>query len=277
MKFLKDVFDFYINASVHVALAVSAFVMVTYIEFNLEVDKYMLCFVFFATVTGYNFVKYFGLAKFHHRSLATWLKVIQLFSLICFLLMCYYLNKLQWRTIMVIMTLAVITFLYAIPFLPNKVLYDEHRNLRQISGVKVYVIALVWAIVGVVLPLVNVDSVISMDVMITVLQRYVLVVVLMLPFEIRDLNYDSLKLSTIPQRIGIVNTKIIGVLLLLSFFFAEYFKDELQLNVIMSNIFLVVLTLGFVLFSKKDQSKYYSAFWVESIPVMWGVVLFLLS
>ena len=47
----------------------------------------------------------------------------------------------------------------------------------------------------------------------------------MLPFEIRDMQYDSLKLSTIPQRIGVMKTKIIGVFMLL-FFLLEFFKDE---------------------------------------------------
>ena len=36
-------------------------------------------------------------------------------------------------------------------------------------------------------------------------QRFLFVVVAILPFEIRDIQYDSLKLSTIPQQIGVAN------------------------------------------------------------------------
>ena len=99
----------------------------------------------------------------------------------------------------------------------------------------------------------------------------------MLPFEIRDLNYDSLKLATIPQRIGVKNTKIIGVLLLMLFFFLEYFKDELTGNSILSTLIVMIITLLLVTFSNKNQSKYYSAFWVESLPIFWLVILLVLE
>ena len=47
--------------------------------------------------------------------------------------------------------------------------------------------------------------------MIEAIQRYLYVVIAMLPFEIGDMKYDSIKLSTIPQRIGIARTKVLDV------------------------------------------------------------------
>ena len=47
------------------------------------------------------------------------------------------------------------------------------------------------------------------DVWIEATQRYLYVVIAILPFEIRDMQYDSIKLSTIPQQIGIIKTKFI--------------------------------------------------------------------
>ena len=78
MKVLQQLFNFYLNASVHVALAVYALTYITLIAFEITYHEAVLYFVFYATITGYNFVKYFGLAKFHHRSLAAWLKAIQI-------------------------------------------------------------------------------------------------------------------------------------------------------------------------------------------------------
>ena len=37
-----------------------------------------------------------------------------------------------------------------------------------------------------------------------------MVFVLTLPFEIRDLQYDDSTLETLPQRVGVKKTKIIG-------------------------------------------------------------------
>lgn len=278
MQVLKRILNFYLNSSIHVALAASALTWVTLIELDLKLDKYLLYFVFFSTITGYNFVKYFGVAKFHHRNLAAWLKVIQVFSFIAFLAMCFVTFYLELNTLILIGILGVVTFFYAIPvMLPKHYLFDDHKNLRQIGGLKVYVIALVWAFTSVFLPVVNEAVSINTDVMILGLQRFCYVLVLMLPFEIRDLNYDSLKLATIPQKIGIKKTKIIGVLLLLLFVLLDYFKDVLTEETLLSTIIIAIITLVLLIFSNKNQSKYYSAFWVESLPIMWLVTVLLFS
>ena len=93
----------------------------------------------------------------------------------------------------------------------------------------------------------------------------------MLPFEIRDLNYDEVRLATIPQKIGLKYTKMVGVFLLGLIFLLEFFKDECASILILSVV--LILTLLFLVLSNKNQSKYYSAFWVESLPILWLVIL----
>ena len=276
MKVLERVLDFYINSSIHVALSVFSLAWITLLEFHLPYDEHVLYFIFYASITGYNFVKFFGLAKFHHRSLAKRLKSIQIFSFACFILLCFYAFKLEFRTFLYISIFAAVTFLYAIPFFPKRMLLDDKHNLRSIGGIKVYIIALVWAGVTVFLPLINADFNINSDVIITTIQRFILVVVLMLPFEIRDLNYDSLKLSTIPQNIGVKNTKTLGVILLIFFFFLGYFKDEVDVKRLIILLVITFVILLFLVFARKNQGKYYSSFWVESIPVIWLILLLFL-
>lgn len=255
------------------ALAAFALTWVTLVQFQIEYDEISLYFVFFATITAYNFVKYFGVAKFHHRRLATWLKVIQLFSLLAFVAMCYYLIQLEYNTLILISVLGIITFLYAIPLIPRRILYDEHQNLREIGGLKVYVIGFVWTFTTVILPLINNSIPIGIDVVITGFQRFVFILVVMLPFEIGDMKYDSIKLATIPQKIGVKRSKIIGVLLLMVFILLEFFKEELKQEVLFSTLTITFVTGLFLIFSEKNQSKYYSAFWVEGIPVLWLILL----
>ncbi len=277
MRFIKQLFYFYVNSSIHVAIAAYALTWVTLLEYNLKYDKNSLYFVFFATITGYNFVKYFGVAKFHHRRLADWLKAIQLFSLIAFIILAYYAFQLLVNSKILIVLLGVITFLYAIPLLPKKYFVDDQSNLRQISGLKVYVIAIVWSLSTVVLPLIQNEIEIGADAVVTCFQRFFYIIVLMLPFEIRDLNYDSLKLGTIPQRIGVKRTKIIGIFLLILFFFLEYFKNEIDTKSLTILLIITFVTALFLAFSNKNQSKYYSAFWVECLPIFWLVLFLMLS
>lgn len=277
MRVIIRLFNFYINSSIHVALAVYSLTWITLLEFDISYDENILYFVFYASITGYNFVKYFGVAKFHHRSLTNGLKAIQVFSFLCFILMCYYVSKLETKILYYILGFGVITFLYAIPFLPKRLFLNRQQNLRTIGGLKIYLIALVWCGVTAFLPVLNNDYDINTDVIVTAIQRYVFIVVLMLPFEIRDLQYDSLKLSTVPQKIGVKQTKIIGALLLNVFFFSEFFKDETEIYKIVVLLTITILTLLLLVFSKIEQSKYYSAFWVEAIPIFWLLILLFLN
>lgn len=108
---------------------------------------------------------------------------------------------LQFNTIMLASVLALITVLYAMPFVPEKWLFLSISNLRNIPGIKVYIIALVWAGTSVILPIIENGREINGQIILTIIQRFVLVIVLMLPFEIRDLRFDDLKLETIPQKL----------------------------------------------------------------------------
>ena len=277
MRLFRSVLDFYINSSIHVALAVCAMSCITMIQFDLNIDKDVLFFTFFATITGYNFVKFFGIAKFHHRRLTSRLRSIQLFSLLAFILMTVFFFRLQTITMVLITAFGLVTFLYAIPILPKHLFIDHQRNLRSISGLKIYIIALVWTGVTVLLPLIDNHVELSEDIWYASLQRFLIVIVLMLPFEIRDLNFDSLKLSTVPQNIGIRGTKILGILFLIVVFSLEYcISDYRQLSIWVHAIFVMLLAI-FLLLSYQRQSRYYSSFWVESLPLWWLGLLLMFS
>ena len=270
---MKIVLDFYINSSIHVALAVVSLSWITLLEFDIPYDKEVLLFIFFASITAYNFVKYFGLAKFHHRRLANWLKWIQIFSLISFFGLCYYAFNLRYKILLYIAGFGIITFLYAIPFLPKRLLIDKKQTIRGISGLKIYVIALVWAGVTVFIPLINNDFQINFNAIITALQRFLFVMVLMFPFEIRDMQFDYLKLSTIPQQLGIKTTKALGLLLLVGFLFLEFLKDDINSKSILTLTIIAFVTFLFLAFAKEQRVKYYCSFWVEGLPILWLLLM----
>ena len=183
--------------------------------------------------------------------------------------MLYFAFALSRNAILIILGLGLLTFLYTIPFFPKNYIEKNTKNLRAISGLKIYIIAMVWAVTVVLFPLVEANYTIDNDVIITLLQRFLFVIIVMLPFEIRDMKNDSLKLLTIPQQIGVKRTKQIGIVLLLVFFMLEYLKDELVLNSVYTLGVVTLITLLLLIGSRVNQGKYYSAFWVESIPVFW--------
>jgi 4-hydroxybenzoate polyprenyltransferase len=103
-------------------------------------------------------------------------------------------------------------------------------------------------------------------------QRFLIVVVLILPFDIRDVKYDAISLQTIPLKIGIEKTKKLGLTLLVFSLILEYlFASELMVKTpFMIFFFLLIM---FLMRAKVDQSKYYSSFWVESLPIVWWLLL----
>ncbi|MDC7999624.1 hypothetical protein POV26_01085 [Aequorivita todarodis] len=268
MKFFKRVFAFYINSSIHVALAVVALLAVSVLEYGLTIPKELWAFVFLGALTGYNFVKYAKIAGLHHRSLTNSLKTIQVFSGICFVLLVLIAFRLSITTLLVTAGFGLATFFYAVPFV-------RHKNLRNFSGLKIFIVAFVWAGVTVIVPFIASETAVSGDVLLTFFQRILIVVALILPFEIRDVPYDSLNLKTLPQQLGVRNTKLLGLAVLLVCLTLEFFKDSPEVAYIISLLGFCMLLGWLLVISKTNQSRYFASFWVEGLPIIW-LLLFVL-
>ncbi|MFN4761626.1 hypothetical protein ACKGJN_00720 [Gillisia sp. Q332] len=268
---LKRAFNFYINSSIHVSLAVVSLVAITFQCFQLSLNINLLIFIFLGSITGYNFVKYAGLAKLYYRTLATNLKVIQGFSLIAFLGFIYSCFFQPVSVLIVAGIMGLFTILYAIP------VFSKNRNLRALTGVKIYVIAFVWAGVTVLLPVVDKMDFFQMDFFLEFLQRFCFIIALTLPFEIRDLKFDLKQLRTIPQKIGVKKTKLVGLLLILVFVLLEFLKQNSSLAEGLSVLFVGMITSIFLINSGISQKEYYSSFWVEGIPIIWWLILSVLG
>ncbi|HET8810416.1 MAG TPA: hypothetical protein VFM65_09160 [Flavobacteriaceae bacterium] len=266
MRFLKPLFDFYLNSSIHVGIEVCCFVLITCFRFELPLDQNFLGFVFFGTITGYNFIKYAGVAKLHHRSLATHLKLIQVFSFFCFLALVFFVFQLSLQTLFFAAFFGLFTVFYAVPVFPGK------KNLRNLKGIKIFVIAFVVAGLTVFVPFVNHHMSVDFSIWEVFLQRFLFIIAVLIPFEIRDLDFDEAELGTIPQKIGERNAKILGVFLLVAFVGLEFLKPETIVAGTVSTVVIGLVSAGFILFSRRHQSEYYASFWVEAIPIFWALL-----
>jgi hypothetical protein len=149
--------------------------------------------------------------------------------------------------------------------------------LRTLTGLKVIIVAIVWAGVTAILPALESETVLSKTIWITFFQRVLLVIVLMIPFEIRDLKFDKEALGTMPQKWGVKKTKFVGLVLLILVLTIENFKNVVSVSHI-SALLATCFILGVVIrMTRKKQSEYFAALWVESIPIIYFVLLKLLS
>lgn len=272
MKVLSGIFRFYINSSIHVSLAICSLILITLTRYKYPIDIYYLAFSFFASVVAYNFVKYSKVAKLYHRRLTKSMKAIQIFTLLSIVLFTIFITFVKRDTVLSLLPFAFLTLLYAIPVYPNS------KNLRSISGVKIFIIGCVWVGVTVVAPVVHSDGDFNQDIVIEMVQRFLFIVVMMLPFEVRDLPYDPKELNTIPQQIGVTRTKFFGSILLILFLLLSAFKNTYSSVEALSTAIITIISLLFLWGTSKEQSEYYCSFWVESIPIFWmGIYLILLQ
>lgn len=267
MKWLNSAFDFYLDASVHVAVAVLALMGVTGLLFDFSVDRHLLYFVFFGTIACYNFIKYGVEAEKYILVSSGYHRYIQFFSFIAIGISAYHANFLPLEAWYVLFFLALLIALYAIPVLP------QARNLRSLGYLKVLMVAFVWGGTTVILPLVMEFGELAFSAHVEALQRFLLVLVLMLPFEVRDLAYDHPSLRTIPQRFGIGGARKLGYILSLAFFGLTALKAEPSATEWISKGVLALLLIVVLGVTRKEQSKYFASFWVEAIPVFWLILL----
>jgi len=270
MSFLKRLFKFYIDASIHLGLMAYALTRITELYLQLPYQEALDYLVFYGTILAYNFVKYAEVSKLYHRNLTTALKSIQILSGVSLVLVFYYASKLTWQTLLFFIPFGVLTVLYAIPFFSG-----FRKNLRNISFIKNSVIALVWAGVTVLIPAINAQKSIDTTIVLLFLQRFILIIVLMIPFDIRDVAFDKTSLKTLPQQIGIEKTKKIGYLLLMFSMLIEFLVAP---NQSFRNAFLILFfVLIFLLMrAKNPQKKYYSSFFVDGVAVFWWIILLLI-
>ena len=268
-KTLLKFLDFYIKSSIHVALSVVSLASISLSLSQYELSISMLIFIFCIALFAYNFIKFFPIIR--EITNHDFPYIIFLLSLLCLLLSLYLFIQLTFLSKIVVVTGGILVLLYTFPM--NKGL----NNLRNAKGWKVYLVVLTWILITVCLPLLS-TTIFDIRLFIQlVLIQGIYIFVAILPFDIRDLDSDSKCLNTIPQKLGVSKSKILGyVLLFVNSIFTIIcfdFISPMSLSSIASFIFLAFL----LKLSYPNKSKYLSSLWVESIPFFWAGSFYLFT
>lgn len=271
MSGLKRLFTFYIHANFHVALSAWCLTKVTQIEFG-SIDEGVAFFVFASTITSYNLLRYWK-RKEIPASDAGWLlshkRSLILVNALASLAILFFGAALQKESLFLLIPSFLATLFYNMPFQSGR----QSLRLRNIAGIKIFLVAAVWSSVTVLLPLTELQSEIQGDPWITFLQRFLFIFAIAIPFEIRDMSLDKIHMRTIPQSLGIRNSKILGIVLLTLFFSLDFFKDGQIIYASLPLFLTTLISIGFLLYSNSQRGKYYTSFWVESIPVFWYLLI----
>lgn len=264
---LKRLVYLYLNGSVHVAVAVFALVQMTFYFSKIPFDSVVSLLAFSGTLFSYNFIKYADVVYRNPNRLSNEMKWVIGISVIAMVtgVICFFM--LEPITQLVTIGFLLLSVLYAVPINP------KIPNLRNWAGVKIYIVSLCWAGVSLILPIVNAGVDLTFDIGIKFIQRFLLVLILILIFEIVDLQFDDKRLKTVPQTLGVDKTKKMILLLLIPFYVLEFFKVGFESIQAWNNLVIVALVWYFTREASPRKSKFFTLFWVESVPIVWWLLI----
>lgn len=267
MLSFKKILDFYINSSLHVAFSALALTAMTVRFYGIPQALNCLLFVFCSTLVGYNFVKYEALVRTKQNTWRIELKFIMVLSFMMSLVALYLFFQFQFRIQLFIAPPFLLTLLYTLPFFPNR------ANARNWKGVKIYMVSFCWVLMTVFFPIIFGRITLDGSVFWLAIQRFILIFVLVLIFEIIDVTKDDPHLQTVPQMIGVDKTKKLGYLLLSILVLIDVFQPQIHWIALSFKLLVSVTIVLFLYFAKATKSRYYSSFWAEGIPIFWWLII----
>lgn len=283
-KLLQPVFDFLLFSNVFMALCAVAQGLVVFYLIGSR-PLYTICaLLFVSTVAIYNFsilltkpknpeksenrrIRWFFA---HHRLMVT-VTIVAILSLIPL----FFLISMESRILLIF--LAAISFAYSLPLFS---LGDQKFGLRNIPGLKQFLITLVWTMSSVLLPVLeaqdmHLTNITLRDTTILLAKRFLFIAALTVPFDIRDLFEDRESgLKTVPVAIGEKRAYLFCQILLAGYIVLLFLYRNNGFNANFFALTLTAILAGWLIFkSKWKRNEYYYFFYLDGVLILQYVML----
>ncbi len=215
MRFIVKILDFLVATNVYVALAVASLTSVS-LSFCDAQNYDFLYFVFFSTIFIYNFIRLVNVAyvpseldSYRHHFIYKLRPFLWFFCIASAIAAFYFVIDVYRLVFYPMLLIVFISLAYGLPIYKKS---EKWLRLRDVPGLKIFLIAYIWAWVTEGLP--AVINTHNLDVLAFV-ERFLFIFAITIPFDIRDLSFDDFNLATIPQYFGLRKAKWIGMIALL--------------------------------------------------------------
>jgi hypothetical protein len=249
---LKKLFDLYLNASIHVGFAVLSYSKIAVLFLNKNQSNNWWFFVFFSTIAGYNLLKYLTVYFPNPKRFIKQYPVI------------------FWITLLSVVIATSLFFVLGeitkTNFFICSLIFLLYPFGRKNGYLKIFLVA-ICVTLFIFLP--ENSILLFKNKGILILMFFLFIITSLIPFEIIDYKTDEGKIDSVIQKLGIEKTKIFGCLLTVFFLITSFFNGK-QIGI---NALVGFCMLMAIWFSKTSKSKYYTSFWVESIPMVWWLLL----
>ncbi|RXR21971.1 hypothetical protein [Flavobacterium stagni] len=250
----RSLFELYVEASIHVGCAVVALYGVAQTLLRRKLQTEMVLLIFTGTVVAYSVLKY-GALLLGNRIKSGKLYLIMGMAFVSALAFGFAFWELPKR-LMVLWLLGMM----AVGIYPL---------VRRFGIIKLFWVSAVVTYTTVILP--NYDECIHENTLKIALLQWVFISVLMIPFEIYDSVRDGIQLGTLPQKVGIPRAKQLGYLGILLFILFQFYWVPSDFYI--GNCGIALITLVAIYCTQTNQSRWYTSFWVEALPILWMVFL----
>lgn len=282
LRSVRQILDFLLFSNIFIALCAVAQGLVTYHLLEARPDKHVIGLLFFSTLALYNFSIFLSKPKdpsaspfrrvkwiFNHYRLMITITIIAILSIIPLFLFLSTTAKI----LLVFLALVAVTY-----NLPVFTLNEKKFSLRNIPGIKLFLIALVWSLSAVLLPILELESrdvvISSRDTILLIAKRFLLVAAITVPFDIRDLFQDKhYDLKTIPVLLGEKRAYLFCQFLLLAYV-AMLFLFTKNFGPNFLALTLTAALAGWLIFKAGiKKNEYYYFLYIDGVLILQYLLL----
>jgi len=269
IRILRRIFGFYVHAHFHVALAAVALYALYAHWYEREINKDYTLFLFFSTLFYYTLLRLMHL-KSLRPCVARWYDEYGRWMIFLIFVSGGFSLAFFFRLPVNIRTKWMVTALLALFYQ-----WDDKSvksfSLRNLGKLKIAVISFVWSGVTFWAPLsAELDTFAALAGWI---HAFLFVLLWTIPFDIRDLHLDDGSLKTLPmifkEKTFYFILGLVTVYEVYTFYIIQFYSNRAGILFMIAG--LMFLAAGY-LARHRRENYYFSAFWVEGIPIWLWIV-----
>lgn len=291
LKRLKAVFDFYLYSNLHMALCTVALLKASCMVLHLRCETPLMLIAFFGTITLYSFQRLVGVLKNEMKDFKgerhQWnfrnKKILILIVVLSLAPLAYSFFELSLNGKFLLIGAGLLSLIYASPVFKIK---SKLFRLRDFPVIKIFFIAIVWTIVTTILPIIESVEFYNRSELVYFHGAiywsavvFLLIFALTIPFDVRDMEFDSPSIRSLPMIIGEKQAVRLAQFLLVISCIALYIGMEQTHKFSFITVIYYFLWAAFSIWilhsCSRKKNEYYFSFTVDGLIIaLWGFLAF---
>lgn len=279
MSFVKKILNYIVFENLLIALAAASFALQAAIELKQPVLLYPFVLVFFfGTFAEYTFHRYLSLKEKKIESNEDKVRHYFLVFILASIAVCVSFLFISLKQIIALLPFAILTIAYSFPFLGS----ENKFRLRDIPGLKVFLICLTWSIPTVLVPALQFNyEFINEKIILIIIGRLFYIFAITIPFDVRDMLPDKrVGVRTLPLIFGEARAWLLARISIITYLvisIIEFLLIETTIPVLFSKLLTALVVLFLLKNPTVKKSRYYYHGFLDGTIILQFLLMWLLS